>query len=1194
MFCLSIDRDIQARARMMMDSFSPARDKAAGANQAAARLSASPTSSEHPAAPRAARSRPITLLIVGAGVLIAAIAVGTAAMVFNLRNRVVTDNERELQNIALVVAAQTDRIFEAAERVQTNLIEHFAELGVTTSDDFERKMSDRSAHLLLKDKIVGLPHVGTFTLVNAQGKVFNFSRSWPIPPIEVTDRDFFNALRQKGGPTTFLSKPIQNRATGTWVVQLAHKVSGSNGEFIGLVTAAIELESIEQFFATITLGADSSIALFHSSGELLVRHPHVEPLIGRVIPKSVVATLAAGADRAVAKQVSPIDTGGDRVVAVHRVAHYPLVVGATRSVRAVLDGWRQEAAFLIVAAILISLIIAALVLQLVRQLSRNERRLQDHLDEQKFQLDTAINNMSQGFLMFDSSQRIVILNQRYLDMYALSADVVGPGCTIRELLGYRKENGSFTGDVEEYCANLEARLAEGKTTSQILETTHGRAVHVVNQPMPGGGWVVTHEDITERRRVEQERDSNREFLDLILENVPAPIFVKNADDRRYVLVNRAGEEFWGIARADMIGKAAHEIFAAKEAELVTARDDQLLQSDRPSIDERQFLTPTNGIRNIASRRLTVRGADGKPRYLIGVINDITERKQAEDRIRRTQTFLDTVIENVPATIIVKDAQDFRYVMINRAGGKLFGVSREQIVGKKDSDIFAKEQADVITRHDIEISNSTEPLIIGDHPLHTPGNGARIIASKRVALAGDSGKPQYLLSVIEDVTERAHADARIAHMAHHDALTGLANRALFSEKIEEAIARQRRLGEGFAVLMLDLDGFKDINDSLGHPAGDALLKEMAVRLKSVLCETDVLARFGGDEFAIIQIGEANQRIGAVALAVKLLEVVSKPLDLNGNKVNVATSIGIALAPDDGVEPDELLKKADLALYRTKSDGRNGFNFFHADMTVDADARYQMRNEIRDAITRGEFELNYQPVFDVKTRQPCGVEALIRWHHPTRGKLPPDSFIPIAEESGLIVPLGQWILERACKDAATWPSHIKVAVNLSAVQFRKGNLFDVILCALVESGLAPERLELEITESVLLENEADYRVMLEQLKNIGITIVLDDFGQGYSSLGYITRFPVDKIKIDKAFTQGLALRSECTAIVSSVLTLARGLDITTTAEGVETEEQFELLRLAGVDVVQGYLFGRPVAKDGLIFAGDGSDGRGTKVA
>ena len=1183
---------------MTRDSFAPASGDTAADNQAKAGPEAGSPAPTRPhdssPAPRKARSRPITLLIVGAGILIAAIAFGAAAMIINLRNRVLTDNERELRNVALVVAAQADRIFDGAGRVESSLIQYFAELGVATSDDFERKMSGYGAHLHLKDRIVGLPHVGTFTLVNAQGKVFNFSRSWPIPPIDVTDRDFFTVLRQTGGPTTYLSRPIQNRATGTWVVQLAQKVTGANGEFIGLVTAAIELDSIEQFFATTTLGPDSSIALFHRSGELLARYPHIESFIGRVIPNSVIANLGPDADHGLARRASPIDHGEERIVAVHRAAHYPLVVGTTRNLGAVLADWRKEAAFLIGAAGFVILIVLALVALLVRQLSRNERRLQKHLDEQKLHLDTAIDNMSQGFLMFDSSARIVIVNQRYLDMYGFSADVVRPGCTIRELLRLRTENGTFAGDVEEHCANLKSLLAEGKATSQILETPQGRSVHVLNQPMTGGGWVVTHEDITERRRAEQELDRNREFLDLILENVPAPIFVKDADDRRYVLVNRAGEEFWGIARADMLGKTAHEIFAAKEADQITVRDDQLLQSDQPSVDERQFLTPAHGLRSIASRRMTIRGADGKPRYLVGLVNDITSLKQAEENTRRTQTFLDTVIENVPATIIVKDARDFRYVMINRAGEKLFGIPRDQIVGKKDGDIFAKEQADAITGRDIAVSSSSEPLVIGDHPIHTPGNGARIIASKRVALAGDDGKPQYVLSVIEDMTDRAQADARIAHMAHHDALTGLVNRALFSEKIEEASARQRRLGQGFAVFMLDLDGFKDINDSLGHPAGDALLKEMAVRLRSTLRDTDVLARFGGDEFAIIQPSDTNPRIGAVALAVRLLEVVSKPLDLNGNKVNVATSIGIALAPDDGVEPDELLKKADLALYRTKSEGRNGFNFFDAAMTVDADARYRLRNEIRDGIARREFELHYQPVFDVKTRSPCGVETLIRWRHPTKGLLSPDSFIPAAEESGLIVPLGQWILERACADASSWPEHIKVAVNLSAVQFRKGNLFDVILCALVESGLAPERLELEITESVLLENEADYRLMLQQLKNIGVTIVLDDFGQGYSSLGYITRFPVDKIKIDKAFTQGLSRRVECTAIVSSVLTLARGLDIMTTAEGVETEEQFELLRAAGVDVVQGYLLGRPVAKERLAFNSGGSDERGAKVA
>jgi predicted signal transduction protein with EAL and GGDEF domain len=357
---------------------------------------------------------------------------------------------------------------------------------------------------------------------------------------------------------------------------------------------------------------------------------------------------------------------------------------------------------------------------------------------------------------------------------------------------------------------------------------------------------------------------------------------------------------------------------------------------------------------------------------------------------------------------------------------------------------------------------------------------------------------------------------------------------------------------------------------------------------------VLARLGGDEFAILQSGGAAQRDDAITLSVRIIDLVAQPFDLDGHKVSVGASIGIALAPQDGVEPDELLKKADLALYLTKSEGRNGFNFFHADMTTEADARHQMENEMREALVRNEFELHYQPVLDVRTREPRGAEALVRWRHPRNGLIMPDRFVPLAEDTGLIVQLGAWILGKACADAASWPAQFKLAVNLSPVQFRKGDLFEVILCALVESGLPPERLELEITESVLLENEANYRVLLQQLKNIGVSIVLDDFGTGYSSLGYLTRFPVDKIKIDKSFTQGLSQRADCAAIVSSVVTLAHGLDIATTAEGVETEEQFELLRAAGVTQVQGFLFGRPCPMSELGFVSAKAGGRATAAA
>jgi diguanylate cyclase (GGDEF)-like protein len=579
---------------------------------------------------------------------------------------------------------------------------------------------------------------------------------------------------------------------------------------------------------------------------------------------------------------------------------------------------------------------------------------------------------------------------------------------------------------------------------------------------------------------------------------------------------------------------------------------------------------------------------------VAIHQDVTAEKRAEasliansQELERANMRFNAALNNMSQGLCMFDAGQ-RIVVANDRFREIYGFTRDQ----------AKPGTTLRQLLEHRIANGS---YFGPAPdeyirinLKRPSDMETLRDGRVISLLRHPMPDGGWLTTYEDISERRRNEAKVAFMAHHDLLTGLANRTLFMEKIEEAGARLRRHGEPFTVVMLDLDRFKNVNDSLGHPAGDALLKEMAQRLKASLRETDVLARLGGDEFAILQNGGAAQRDDAITLSVRIIDLVAQPFDLDGHKVSVGASIGIALAPQDGVEPDELLKKADLALYLTKSEGRNGFNFFHADMTTEADARHQMENEMREALVRNEFELYYQPVLDVRTREPRGAEALVRWRHPRNGLIVPDRFIPLAEDTGLIVQLGAWILAKACTDAAAWPAQYKLAVNLSPVQFRKGDLFEVILCALVESGLPPERLELEITESVLLENEANYRVLLQQLKNIGVSIVLDDFGTGYSSLGYLTRFPVDKIKIDKSFTQGLSQRADCAAIVSSVVTLAHGLDIATTAEGVETEEQFELLRAAGVTQVQGFLFGRPRPMSELGFVGAKGEAPATAAA
>jgi diguanylate cyclase (GGDEF)-like protein len=437
-----------------------------------------------------------------------------------------------------------------------------------------------------------------------------------------------------------------------------------------------------------------------------------------------------------------------------------------------------------------------------------------------------------------------------------------------------------------------------------------------------------------------------------------------------------------------------------------------------------------------------------------------------------------------------------------------------------------------------------------------------------------------ISAHEDITERYEADRHIRFLAHHDVLTGLSNRAFFTEQLESAVARLQRHGEPFSVFMMDLDKFKNVNDTLGHPAGDELLRETAQRLQSSLRETDVLARLGGDEFAIIQSGEKKPREGATSLAARILKLISQPYDLNGNIVSVGCSIGIALAPEHADNSSDLLKMADLALYAVKEAGRNGFRLFEAEMMAAMDGRRALEDELRLAISRGEFELHYQALIDAGTRRQAGFEALVRWRSPTRGLVMPDKFIPLAEETGLIVPLGEWILQRACLDAVKWPSHIKVAVNLSPVQLTKADLFQSVRHILAASSLPAERLELEITETALFKGDADSVRLIRRLKKLGISIALDDFGTGYSSLTYLTTIPFDKIKIDRSFTMNMIKRADHAAIVAAVIALGRSLKTETVAEGVETEEQFAILRDAGVTLVQGYLFGVPCPASALV--------------
>jgi diguanylate cyclase (GGDEF)-like protein len=551
-------------------------------------------------------------------------------------------------------------------------------------------------------------------------------------------------------------------------------------------------------------------------------------------------------------------------------------------------------------------------------------------------LDTVLNNMCQGVLMFDNDAHMVFCNQRYIEMYGLSPELVVPGCGLRELLNHQRAVGTFCGDEESYIVELLDVLAQGKASNAVAKATDGRVFSIVNKPIAGGGWIATHEDISDRQRAEE---------------------------------------------------------------------------------------------------------------------------------------------------------------------------------------------------------------------------------------------------------------RIVHMARHDALTDLPNRTMFRERLEYELKRIKR-GDALAVLCLDLDHFKSVNDTLGHPVGDELLKVVAERLRRCIREPDTIARLGGDEFAIIMTG-MHAPTDPVVLAKRIRQAVIKPYILDGHQILADISIGISLAPIDATEPDLLLKNADMALYGAKADGRGTYRFFEPEMDARMKARRELDMDLRKALANGEFRLHYQPLVNIQNNEITAFEALLRWNHPIRGLVPPAEFIPIAEETGLIIPLGEWVLRGACQETANWPTNIKVAVNLSPAQLNSRNFTDVVVNALAASGVSANRLQLEITETVLLQNTFNTLATLQKLRALGVQIALDDFGTGYSSLSYLRSFPFDKIKIDRSFIKDLMSGAEPLAIVHAIAGLAKSLNMTSTAEGVETKQQLEALQALGCIEMQGYLFShaRPPAEIARMFLNGGRRATGT---
>ncbi|HEX5328753.1 sensor domain-containing protein [Sulfuricurvum sp.] len=570
----------------------------------------------------------------------------------------------------------------------------------------------------------------------------------------------------------------------------------------------------------------------------------------------------------------------------------------------------------------------------------------------------------------------------------------------------------------------------------------------------------------------------------------------------------------------------------------------------------------------------IRDEHGRIYRIAGIARDITEQKEQEDHLRKTQAKLAAVISTIPDMIWVKDANGV-YLMCNPALEHFFGVPAEEIIGKTDFDFMSQEQADVCRQNDIK-AIETGTISINEEEVIFASSGQCLTIETRKIPVLNNDEFMGVLGIGRDISERKAIDTKIEYLAHHDALTGLPNRILVKERAEQIMAHAKRSGTKAAFLFIDLDGFKGINDTLGHSAGDAMLKTIALRLKECVRESDTISRQGGDEFLLI-LSDVKDPNATALTAEKILKELEKSFEVATHTLSASGSIGIALYPDHGETFETLLQSADTAMYKAKESGRNAYCFYSQQMNHNLIGQFKIQNDLKSALLQDQFLLHYQPQIDLSSNRIIGVEALIRWNHPQLGMIPPMSFIPIAESNGLIAKIGQWVIDEACRQAALWQEmgiELTVAVNISAVQFKRGNLEEVVSNALSTSKINPKYLELELTESIIMHDADNTLASVRNLKALGVQLSIDDFGTGYSSLAYLKRFSVDKLKIDQSFVRDILQDKEDATIVKTIIQMAKNLNLKTIAEGVEDLHVLSVIDAYGCDEVQGYHFAKPM--------------------
>ncbi len=893
--------------------------------------------------PRMTASRSyLSRWMIATGIILLVVMVAcVTVLLWDMRKATQRDVARNLGKLGIAIAEQTTRSIQAMDLSLTDLSDDILAMGIVTPQQFSTDLRSRDVQTQLRQKDTALPQANAFTIIGADGQLVNFSRAWPPPTTDLTDRDYYRYFRAHDDHHAFISKPVQNRGDGDWTVYVVRRVDGPDGSFLGLLLGAIDLAYFQDFYAALTAGTDTTVSMLNRDGTILVNYPPVAP-VGTVLPPSGPWHALVDHHQSGSFVSQGILAPGLRVASVHPLLDYPLFVAVSVAEWDALANWRNSAFLAAIGTACVIVCVAFLLRALAAQLVRLERsetslanqnqrleiawaRMQSQTDELRASeqhladnataLETTLGHMSQGIIMVDAAHRVAVFNTRTLQLLDLPADLMKSAPLFADVIAYQQSHQEFeqAGGVPH---SVETALT-GPAFSYERERPDGRILEIQSMPMPSGGMVRTYTDITERRQNE---------------------------------------------------------------------------------------------------------------------------------------------------------------------------------------------------------------------------------------------------------------ARVRYFAHHDDLTQLVNRVVFQERLKHAIELADHSKRSIAVFYLDLDRFKQINDTMGHGAGDQLLVEAASRLRGTVRDIDTVARMGGDEFAIIQ-PLIDQPKAAIQLAIRVLRLINEPFIIGGTECSVGVSIGIAMYPDHARNASELLRNTDIALYRAKADGRGRYRMFESAMDAHQQQLFMLERDMRQALDLQQFQLEYQPIVDIDSLQPVYCEALVRWQHPLRGLLGPAEFIEHAEISRLIIPIGLWVLETACAEATLWPDHVRVTVNLSPSQFNQGGLSHALRDILRRTGLAPSRLVLEITEGLLLEDTSAVMDTMLELRRLGVQFSLDDFGTAHAGLSYLRRFPFDSIKIDKSFIQHTVDQPEARAIVEGILSISAVLKLAVIAEGVETEAQLRELKRMQCRHVQGYFTGRP---------------------